>query len=197
MSAAIQPNGGDPPAAASPQVHNASRGQPLPAAALWAAAILTVLIWGVVRLGQADLAWREARDRHATTVRDLARLEALRAQVPSPASGRRPQDDLVVRAQQALAAAGLPASACSGVQPRADQTAGGVRIQSVQLRLTGLRPADIGAWLAAWAAGGQTWNIGELQMNHAAGGTDGAAALDIDRYDLTLVLTTPYVEDHP
>ena len=61
--------------------------------------------------------------------------------------------------QQALVGAGLPITAFSGVQPRADQTANGLRIQTVQLRLQGLRPADFGAWLAAWTTADQPWRL--------------------------------------
>lgn len=163
---------------------------------LWASACATVLLWGWFRFDQAGSRTAAAQAQLATVHQDLQRLEALRGRVQAPVRGRRPQDDLVTRAQQALASAGLPIAAFSGVQPRADQTVNGVRIQTVQLRMQGLRPADVGAWLAAWATPDQPWRLSELQMVHStAPPTAGAAALDMNRFDLTLVLTVPYLED--
>lgn len=165
---------------------------------LWACACATVLLWGWFRLDQADGRTAAARSQLATVNQDLQRLADLRARVQAPVRGRRPQDDLVTRAQQALATAGLPIAAFNGVQPRADQTVNGVRIQTVQLRMLGLRPADFGAWLAAWATPDQPWRLSELQMVHSmAPPTAGAAPLDMNRFDLTLVLTVPYLEDRP
>jgi hypothetical protein len=167
-------------------------------AALWACAFATVLAWGWFRLDQAAARTAAAQAQLAGVNQDLQRLADLRARVQAPVRGRRPQDDLVTRAQQALTAAGLPIAAFSGVQPRADQTVNGLRIQTVQLRMQGLRPAEFGAWLAAWSGPDQPWRLGELQMVHStAPPTAGAATLDTNRFDLTLVLTVPYVEDRP
>lgn len=171
--------------------------RPSPSALLWGCVAAAVLAWGWLRLGQADERWRAALEQSAALHRDVQRLGDLRGRIQAPVRGRRPQDDLVSRAQQALTAAGLPVSAFSGVQPRADQTANGLRIQTVQLRLQGLRPAEFGAWLAAWTTPDQPWRLGELQMTHAAAGQTPLTALDTNRFDLTLVLTAPYVEDRP
>lgn len=166
---------------------------------LWAGAVAVVAAWGWLRLGQASATFATAQGQFITLNQDLQRLGGLRTRIQAPIQGRRPQDDLVTLAQKALTAAGLPIAAFSGVQPRADQTINGLRIQTVQLRLQGLRPAEFGTWIAAWTTPDQTWRLSEVQMVHAtpaAGGTSGAA-LDSNRFDLTLVLTAPYLEDRP
>lgn len=165
-------------------------------ALLLSAVVLAVIAWGWLRLGQAGGRMRAAQQQLATTVGDLQRLADLRAQVQAPVRGRRPQDELVTRAQQALAGAGLPVAAFSGLQPRADQDVNGLRIQTVQLRLQGLRPADFGAWLAAWTTPDQPWRLGELQMVHT-GGRAAAGGPDGNRYDFLLILVSPYLEDGP
>lgn len=170
-------------------------------AALWALAIIAVLCWGWFRLGQAGSGLRAAQAQFIILSQDLQRLEDLRAHVQMPVSGRRAQDDLVSRAQAALVTAGLPTACFSGVQPRADQTSNGLRIQTVQLRLLALRPADFGAWLAAWNSPDQPWRLSEMQMVHATSLPAGIQAaglpLDSNRFDLMLVLTAPYVEEQP
>ncbi len=166
-------------------------------AVLWACAILAVLGWGSLRLDQAGDATRAAQAQFLAVHQDLQRLEDLRARVQTPLSGRRTQDDLVTRAQDALAAAGLPTTCFSGVQPRADQTSNGLRIQTVQLRLQGLRPAEFGSWLSAWNTPEQPWRLSELQMVHATAPQAASMPLDSNRFDLMLVVTAPYVEDQP
>jgi hypothetical protein len=164
-------------------------------ALVWAAVLAAIALYGWFRLAGAGERLRTAQAQAAAQQRDLDRLVALRGRGPAPGQGRRPQDDLVGRAQRALAAAGLPVAACSGVQPRADQVADGLRLQTVQLRLQGLRPVEFAAWLAAWSTPDQPWRMSELQMVHAA--TSGATALDSNRFDLTIILTAPYLEDRP
>lgn len=164
---------------------------------LWSCAILVALTWGWFRLEQADSRARAAQEQLAALNQDVLRLGELRGRIQSPVRGRRPQDDLVTRAQRALTAAGLPITAFSGIQPRADQTGNGLRIQTVQLRLQGLRPAEFGAWLAAWSTPDQPWKLSEVQMAHASVAPTMTLALDSNRFDLTLVLTAPYLEDRP
>jgi len=161
---------------------------------LWACACAAVLLWGWVRLDQAGARVQAAQQQFTSVNQELQRLLDLRARIQAPVRGRRPQDDLVSRVQQALTAAGLPVTACSGVQPRADQSANGMRIQTVQLRLQGLRPAEFGAWLAAWKAADQPWRLSEMQMVHSTAAGAAGTPLDNNRFDLTLVLTVPYLE---
>lgn len=172
-----------------------------PPVVLWACAAALVLAWCWFRLDQAAGRARAIQDQLTSLNQDVQQLADLRARVQAPVRGRRPQDDLVTTAQRALSAAGLPIAAFSGIQPRADQTGGGMRIQTVQLRLQGLRPAEFGAWLAAWNATDQPWRLSELQMAHAAPPPAAAGptllALDRNRFDLTLILTAPYLEDRP
>lgn len=141
---------------------------------------------------QADAALDQARG----IARDVQRVQALRLQTQAVSDRRRPDADLVTRAQRALSQAGLPVTACSGVQPRTDQhrPGGGIRIQTVQLSLRALRPGDLGAWLTAWSAAEPAWTVSEIQLAHQP---TTAPSLDSNRFDVSVVLSAPYVEDTP
>ncbi len=166
---------------------------------LWFIVALGVVAWSGMRLGSARSQITAADDARAGIERDLLKVQALRAQVRGVSVGRRPDGDLIARVQRALSDAGLPVSACSGVQPRADQTrpGAGVRVQTVVMTLRGLLPAEFGAWLAAWRAGDQTWRLDDVQLTRVvptgAGGL--VARSDGNRYDVALVLAAPYVEE--
>jgi hypothetical protein len=166
---------------------------------LWLAVFGVLVVWGGVRLGSAHAQIGAADAARAATERDLIRVQQLRAEVRGVSVGRRPDGDLISRVQRALGDAGLPVTACSGVQPRADQSrpGAGIRVQTVVTTLRGLLPAEIGAWLAAWRAGDQPWRLDDVQFSRVA--TTPAATTvapnDGNRYDVTLVLAAPYVED--
>jgi len=173
-----------------------------PAVVGWLCVLVVLAGWAWMRLGSA-----EEQDQHATAhltamMHDLDRLHTLRAGEHALAHGKRPEADLITRAQRALADAGLPVSACRGVQPRADQVtpAGGVHVQTVQLTLKGLHPQELGSWLAAWTSTEQPWRVSDLQLVHTAIQTTGAAgpgssSLDSNRFDVSVVLSAPYVEE--
>jgi hypothetical protein len=173
----------------------------------WTVAVLGIAAWCALRWGSAAERERVAQAACAAMGQDIQRLQALRAASPVSAHGRRPDADLVTRAQRALADAGLPIGACSGVQPRADQVSPGtaVRVQTVQLTLRGLSPAELGGWLAAWHAVTQPWLVSELQLVHVATAAAPAAAaaatnnpsLDSNRFDISVVLAAPYLEAPP
>ena len=177
---------------------------------VWFALAAAIAAWCGWRLGgsvsEVQLADREAAAAH----RDVDRVLALRQQVRGLAAGRRPDGDLIARVQRSLVAAALPASALSGVQPRADRQSqgSGLRVQTVQVTLRSLSPAELGAWLAAWRQGEQPWRLDEVQfarvqpgvIGPGTPGTEAASAIapsDDNRYDITLALAAPYVEDVP
>lgn len=167
---------------------------------LWFAVGLSVAVWSGMRLGSAQSQMANAESARAAIERDVTRIHLLRAQVSGLSVGRRPDGDLIARVQRALSDAGLPISACSGVQPRADQTrpGAGVRVQTVVMTLRGLLPSEFGAWLAAWRAGDQTWRLDDVQLTRVSGPTapgTSVARSDGNRYDITLVLAAPYVEE--
>jgi hypothetical protein len=167
----------------------------------WAAiAVMMVCVcWWRLRVAhdQVDAAMLQA----GSIARDIQRVESLRGQGRTLSGGRRPDADLVTRAQRALAAVGLPINVCSGVQPRAQQTVSGsgVQVQTVQLSLRGLSPGDLGAWLNAWNTANQPWQIGELQLTHQIQPAAGSRTADLDsnRFDVSVVVSAPYLEDAP
>ncbi|MBA3684863.1 MAG: hypothetical protein H0W72_06440, partial [Planctomycetes bacterium] len=73
-------------------------------------------------------------------------------------------------------------------------------LQSVLVTLAQLSPADLGAWLTAFRAAGNPWRIAELQCAHhaaAPGAQPAGAALDSNRYTVSVLLHAPYLEDPP
>lgn len=161
---------------------------------------VAVVSWSGLRLGSAESQIRAADAARTAVERDLSKVHRLRAQVRGVSVGRRPDGDLIGRVQRALSDAGLPVSACSGVQPRADQTGpgAGLRVQTVVMTLRGLLPAEFAAWLAAWRAGDQTWRLDDVQLTRVPVPTGPGASVargDGNRYDVALVLAAPYVEE--
>lgn len=180
---------------------------------VWFALFAVIAAWCGWRLGESASEVQRA-DREAAAVhRDVDRVVTLRQQVRGLAAGRRPDGDLIARVQRSLVAAALPASALSGVQPRADRQSqgSGLRVQTVQVTLRSLSPAELGAWLAAWRQGEQPWRLDEVQfarvqpgvIGPGTPGIPGTAAVSAiapgsdNRYDITLALAAPYVEDVP
>jgi hypothetical protein len=174
-----------------------------PALVVWFVLATAAVGWCGWRLGAGAGDLQRAEREAEAARREVARVLALRHQVRGLAAARRPDGDLIARVQRALVAAALPAGALSGVQPRADRQSqgSGLRVQSVQVTLRALSPAELGSWLAAWRQGEQPWRLDEVQLAHAqpAGGATGVpgavASGDDNRYDVTLALAAPYVED--
>jgi hypothetical protein len=170
-----------------------NRRWPLIALAVAAAALLI----GAVRLAGARVAEARATAAGEGTVADLARLREARARWRGVVSMHRPSGDLIGRVQQALAAAGLPIGACASVQPRGEEASQGgrARTQSVVVTLIGLTPGETGAFLAAFRANAAAWRVGDLQLAHQNSAPGDAAALDSNRFTVTVVLQATYVEE--
>jgi hypothetical protein len=129
----------------------------------------------------------------------VERISDLRRRTVALAGGARLDVDLVTRAQRALSSVGLPASACQGVQPRADQptTVGGPRMQSVELLLSGLTPGEFGSWLSAWNTADQPWRVREIVLTHQAPTLLGQETthLDSNRFQISVLLSAYPVEE--
>jgi hypothetical protein len=65
----------------------------------------------------------------------------------------------------------------------------------VELLLQGLSPGELGAWLGAWRAANQPWQVSELTLNHPATlpGQD-AGGLDSNRFQVSVLLSAPYLD---
>jgi len=172
------------------------------AISLWIIVALLVGLWGWIQLGSAESVDAVATAHMDTVLHQVQRLQTLRARTQLVGHGRRPDGDLITRVQKALAQAGLPLSACSGVQPHANQVVGstGMRVQTVQVTLHSLRPDELGNWMSAWSARDQPWSISQLQLAHAPGAPTagaGSTSLDSNRFDVSILLSAPYVEESP
>jgi len=164
--------------------------------------VVTVLAWGWYRLGGAQAEVDRATQQLRTVARDIDRITELRRRTIALAGGARLDVDLVTRAQRALSSVGLPTSACQGVQPRADQpaAAGGPRLQSVELLLSGLTPGEFGSWMSAWNTADQPWRIREIILNHQSAplvpGQE-AVRLDSNRFQISVLLSAYSAEESP
>jgi hypothetical protein len=162
----------------------------------WCLVLLATALWMWWRVGSARQAELAAEQRLAGVQRQVARLAELRRQT-QVAHGPRADADLVSRAQHALEGAGIPLKAFSSVQPQGDQQqVDGIHLQEVQLRLQGITPHDLGSWLKSWQVPGQPWVIQSMQATHANPTTENPDP-DDNRFDVSLGLTTPYVEETP
>jgi hypothetical protein len=170
-----------------------------------------VLLTGAVLLrlvGDARADRDAARSAQARAMQEVAELAAAAAGPELVATRQRPDQDLVAALQDALKAQGLPLTAFAGVKPRGDSRLGGdashgdsrsaVRVQQVQVSLTGLAPLELGAFLGGLASAGSPWRLAELQLVHArlASGpaSEPTAEVDRNRYDATLLLAAPYLD---
>lgn len=164
--------------------------------------VVTVLVWGWYRLGGAQAEVERATQQFRAVARDVDRITDLRRRTVALAGGARLDVDLVTRAQRALSSVGLPTSACQGVQPRADQpaAAGGPRLQSVELLLSGLTPGEFGSWMSAWNTADQPWRVREIVLNHQAAPTipsQEAVHLDSNRFQISVLLSAYSAEESP
>lgn len=152
------------------------------------AVLMLAAVWAQTHVQTASDAREAAYQQVVQTkraVEELRRLSAIRDEVPS---AKRPDADLVIGVRDALRRAGVAEAAFVGLQHRDDRQLENsqVRVQRVQLRLRGLRPADLGRFLATWRQEGVTWRVAECQLVHDRQEAD-------DRYDVALLLAAPYL----
>ena len=155
---------------------------------LAAGACIVLLGICLLRLHAADADLAAARTQAERQLADLRRWSQQRARIAGVAAGSAAGADVVTQVQQAVAAAGLPATAFRGVQPLAERAEPGTGVieRTVNVHLVDLRPADAGAWLAAWMTPTQPWEVISLAWSHPP--TAAESAVDNDRYQLTLSL---------
>jgi len=132
----------------------------------------------------------DARDRR---VQDLARVQRSRAQGADLVTRRREEAGMVSLANRAFLGASLPADGhLKGIQARQDREIpdSRIRYQVAELRLTALRPDELGSWLRAFRAQAPEWKLSECQWMHHRGRGGNA---DENRYDATMVFSAPYL----
>ena len=127
---------------------------------------------------------------------DAARVVELRAAQQVVAENRRPDQDVIRRVNDALAAAGILQDRFAGLRPASDLALAGqdptgpqYRRQSVQVTLARLGVGELGAFLAAWSQAGEIWTPTQIDLKHVRDRDDPA------RYNLTMVISATYVAD--
>lgn len=124
-------------------------------------------MWCVVRVSSAQRQLAATVARCATQRNDLAQCLAggTQSSVHAEASMA---NDLVAQVQRTLVSAGVVPAAFRGIQPLSERVDPSAHVteRTVQLHLEGVRPSDLGAWLAAWCTPGQAWLVTELVWSH-------------------------------
>ena len=129
--------------------------------------LVAVALWCVVRVHTATTHLATTVARCAAQRADLQRCAAAgilsSVGMTSTSSG-----DLVAQLQRTLTSAGIASTAFRGVQPLADHSDLAARVieHSVQVHFEGLRPSDLGAWLAVWCVPGQGWEVMDITWSH-------------------------------
>jgi hypothetical protein len=168
--------------------------------------LLAAIVWSAWRFSSAHDQYAQALNASQATLEQLHRIAALRQALHGVALARQPDADLVDRVQAALARAGLPIAACTGVEPRADRDAdasGGMHLQTVQISLQRLTPGELGSWLAAWQQIAPAWQVADLQLSHAQAAFAGTAIagtggdLDSNAFDAMVAVEAAYVDSAP
>ena len=136
-------------------------------------------------------------EEHLHSVKeDVRRLLLLRGSASAMTVGPQPSADLVTRCQRALLDAGLPITACSGVQPKGDVVlSSDTRVQSEQIILQHLTPEQFGAWWTAWSRVPMSWRLVSLQLVHAEEGT--SASDPAGHFTCIVDLAAPYMTTQP
>jgi len=168
---------------------------------LWGAIIVLVTTWSITRLHIVETELSSAEEARSAVTKNISRVQQLRQAVHGVALHRRDDGDLISRVQQALSNAGLPISACSGVQPRPDvvRVGSGLRVQSVQMTLRRLSPDEFGTWLAAWRSAKPAWQLQDVQLTRVqqSNTQDSIGPATGNRYDVAVVLAAPFIEESP
>ncbi len=156
--------------------------------AIAAAVLLLSAVWARGHVAAADRERSAAYQQVAATQREIAELQRLGSARDAVPAAKRPDADLIGGVRQALRRVGVAEDALLGLQHRDDRRLENsqVRVQRVQLRLRGLRPAELGRFLASWRDEQSTWRIAECQLVHDRQADD-------DRYDVALLLAAPYL----
>ncbi|MCP3902142.1 MAG: hypothetical protein GY715_00785 [Planctomycetes bacterium] len=140
-------------------------------------------------LGQTRLSLRQTQVR-------VEQVRRLRSTVQRVDDAHRPKQDLIARVNAALASAGLPERHFGALNLGADATLPGrvgsgdlvYKRQSVRISLKQLALPEIGRFLAEWTRSQPLWTPQRIDLARPAGRNAG------DRYDVTLVVETTYVD---
>jgi hypothetical protein len=169
--------------------------------------LATLAILGVLlaALGGLALRWRNAhqavadeRERHGRTLTELQDLRAACRRTRRPDLARVAQANLISQVGAALCEAQIPGGTktLKSLQTRDSEIPGSaLRLQTATLQLEDLSPGDLGEWLAAWRRRERGFRITECELIRRHGAPAGTA--DGNRYDVRLVMSTPFWEETP
>jgi len=170
---------------------------------VWVTVIAIVAVAPIVlsarQLAAADRELGAAQKRLRQTVTMAREVAELRSAQQTVAERKRPDQDVIARVIECLAACGIPSDRFGGLRPEADSAvneagagSGGpsrLRKQSVLVTLNDLTVAEIGALLNHWNDRQPLWSASRLELLHSR---DQAKS---DRYSLNLLLSATYVAD--
>jgi hypothetical protein len=166
--------------------------------ALVTAASLLPVATSARRLSEAS-SHHQAASASLALIRHRAdRVQGLRDSRERAAEQKRPEQDVIARANAVLLEAGLPVEVLGAVRTQSDaeisrSSSGGggptYRRQNVQLTLRRLTVPEIGRFLASWTASQRLWTPAQITLVHARGEDDPA------RYHATIVISATYVVD--
>lgn len=154
-----------------------------------AVAVVFMIVIGCLVHQQGAAAELRAAQRQAERqMAELQRWTEGQGRLSAVAGGAAAGADVVTQVQQALTTAGLPVAAFRGVQPLAEhaEPATGMVERTINVHFADLRPAEVGAWLAAWQGPKQPWQITGLVLTHPPSVAE--SALDNERFQITLTL---------
>jgi len=150
------------------------------------------------RLSEASSHYETASASLAMTQHRAGRVQGLRDSRERAAEQKRPEQDVIARANAVLLDAGLPVEALGAVRTQSDgeiarSSSGGggptYRRQNVQLTLRRLTVPEIGRFLANWTASQRLWTPAQITLAHVRGEDDPA------RYHATVLISATYVAD--
>ncbi len=154
-----------------------------------AALIVTALFsWSMTGVWRIEAA-REQVDQNSARLNSLQEMivqrDALQKRVGLDDENGLVAISLVEHVQRTLKAAGLKDSVLRGLHPREEEKLGesGAVREVHQIDITGVTPAQMGAWLACWDNPVQPWTVVSMDWRHVRAQT----ATNPNRYDCTLV----------
>jgi len=169
---------------------------------LWILGTVVLVVPTMASARQLHRASRElelARSRVQQTVTMARHVMELRSTQQTVAERKRPEQDVIARVNECLAACGIPSDRFGGLRPEADSAVGNqgpgtsansrLRRQSVLVMLNDLTVAEIGELLTYWQSHQPLWTTARLELLHSR---DQAMS---DYYSLNLLVSATYVSE--
>jgi hypothetical protein len=160
---------------------------------LTVAAMGPVFAWFGASAVRERNAFNAAQEALRTTMHQAAEIEQRRARGSTVSYEQRPDQDLVARLNESLAAAGIPSGSlrnvsAQGVEGPLKDDGVPVYRQTSRVTVGAVTPAVLGRLLLHWRAENPQWTITQIELVHTRSGRD------TNEYDVTMLLSALYVE---